>query len=120
MFRPWQCGQPEWKTYGSWYHVDQNPRILANLACYQGLVSLYPQNEYTGGTVVIPNTHQMFQQVNLRATKKTKKKTETPNKHTTKNIKKLKKNNVFSKGCISTFHNLRRPFYFNSTKSLVY
>ncbi|ETO14101.1 hypothetical protein RFI_23267 [Reticulomyxa filosa] len=57
IFRPWKQ-RTQWKTVGGWYHIDQNVIMKPKLCSYQGYVTLYDQNQYTGGTTVIPTTQQ--------------------------------------------------------------
>lgn len=59
IFRDWNY-KPEWKTAGAWNHVDQNPVQKPQLACVQGLVTLYDQNDETGGLIVYPQSHLQF------------------------------------------------------------
>ena len=64
MFRPWQY-DAAWRTTGGWYHVDQNAfnEGKAGRCCVQGLVSLCPADEGTGGLVVVPGSHRDFRGV---------------------------------------------------------
>lgn len=61
-FRDWRYNS-SWKTGSGWNHVDQNPRMKPDKCCIQGLVSLYDQNEKTGGLIVYPQTHLQFDQL---------------------------------------------------------
>jgi len=59
VFRPWAYNMG-WKTTGGWYHVDQNSHRpgRSGKVCVQGLVTLLPANEKTGGLTVIPKSHK--------------------------------------------------------------
>ena len=59
IYRPYLIDS-SWTTRGRWFHVDQNPHDKPNKCCVQGFVSLFDQNEYTGGLVVIPGSHKEF------------------------------------------------------------
>lgn len=50
---------PSWKTNqgAAWLHVDQNALLRPGFCCAQGLVSLLPMDERTGGNVLIPGSH---------------------------------------------------------------
>lgn len=64
VFRPWRLN-PEWRTGNGWWHVDQNanrPR-KRGLKSVQGLVTLLPANEETGGLVVIPKSHLQHNEI---------------------------------------------------------
>ncbi|GAB5370269.1 hypothetical protein AAMO2058_001478100, partial [Amorphochlora amoebiformis] len=58
-FRPWAYDK-RWKTRGGWFHVDQNPYYKPGMHCVQGLVSMFPSTEYTGGLTVISGSHKEF------------------------------------------------------------
>lgn len=64
MFRPHEhpAGDPEWKTSGGWFHVDQNAHKEghAGKCCVQGVLLLTDANEHTGGLCVIPRSHSEF------------------------------------------------------------
>lgn len=60
MFRPWHHGFQ--KTVGGWFHVDQGSSHRG-FCCVQGMVSLYDQDESTGGLVVIPGSHHRHDEV---------------------------------------------------------
>ncbi|CAJ1368148.1 unnamed protein product, partial [Effrenium voratum] len=60
VFRPWHAGFS--KTEGGWFHVDQGATQQGR-CCVQGLVSLYDQNERTGGLVVKPKSHLRHQEL---------------------------------------------------------
>ena len=51
-----------WKTerYNDWFHIDQNPIMKPKFACLQAYVTMYDQNECTGGTVVVPKSHLKY------------------------------------------------------------
>eukprot|EP01084_Bolivina_argentea_P119035 211116_1 len=69
LFRPWYIDESTmyWKTSSSWYHIDQNVKRKPQFECIQAYVTLYDQNEYTGSTVVIPNSHLLTQKnLNLK------------------------------------------------------
>jgi len=88
IFRPYDKN-PDWKTHGQWFHVDQNPQFKPNLDCYQGAIPLYDQNEYSGGTVVIPKTHTSFQEIFKTIPHRNKNLVSIPAKHWVLNQKKL-------------------------------
>jgi len=50
----------KYRTIGGWYHVDQNGYLKKGKNCVQGLLNLLPSNTYDGGIVVLPKTHQIF------------------------------------------------------------
>ena len=56
LFRPYAV-EPEWRTKGGWFHVDQNAKLLPGKCCVQGMVSLKPATEKSGGLTVIPKSH---------------------------------------------------------------
>lgn len=62
VFRDWRYN-PQWKTKGGWFHVDQNPVAKPDRCCVQGFVSLTNQTDKTGGLVVIPNSQLRFSQL---------------------------------------------------------
>ena len=43
-----------------WFHVDQHAHALPGLSTYQGLLTFYPCNHATGGTVLVPKSHKRF------------------------------------------------------------
>ena len=43
-----------------WFHVDQHAHALPGLSTYQGLLTFYPCNRATGGTVLVPESHKRF------------------------------------------------------------
>lgn len=60
VMRPWMHGIGE-KTVGGWLHVDQGVHSRGK-QCVQGFLSLYAQDESTGGFVVVPGSHKMHDQ----------------------------------------------------------
>ncbi|CAF3817335.1 unnamed protein product [Rotaria sp. Silwood1] len=58
-FRDWRLN-PTWKTTSGWYHCDQHPIRKPNRCSIQGLVSLTDGNEFTGGLVIVPDSHNHF------------------------------------------------------------
>lgn len=64
MFRPHAHpeGDPEWKTSGGWWHVDQNAHKPghAGKCCVQGVVLLTDADASSGGLCVIPGSHNEF------------------------------------------------------------
>jgi len=64
VFRPWGFN-PDWKTDGGWWHVDQNSRLSGGngYECVQGLVNLFDCDETTGGLTVKPKTHLFHDEV---------------------------------------------------------
>jgi hypothetical protein len=50
VFLPWA------RTAEAWYHVDQNAGSRPGLQAFQAFISLYDQNESTGGLVVVPRS----------------------------------------------------------------
>ncbi len=61
---------PEWETNrgGSWLHIDQHPIGRPGFHCVQGLVSLLPSSPATGGNVVVPGSHRLFESIPERYT----------------------------------------------------
>lgn len=64
VFRPWQR-KPEWRTEGSWWHIDQNAfpdqcrqRPVEGRSCVQGFVSHTRATATTGGLCVVPGSHK--------------------------------------------------------------
>lgn len=61
LWRPWQQKPQQvsenWKTRGSWLHVDQNVFKRSELLAVQGLVNLCLADSSTGGFVCIPGSH---------------------------------------------------------------
>eukprot|EP01102_Stenamoeba_stenopodia_P001492 TRINITY_DN1129_c0_g3_i1.p1 TRINITY_DN1129_c0_g3~~TRINITY_DN1129_c0_g3_i1.p1 ORF type:complete len:374 (-),score=90.89 TRINITY_DN1129_c0_g3_i1:129-1250(-) len=51
---------PEWKTNGSWYHLDQNGLKKKGDCCYQGLLNLIDNLEDDPGIVVVPESNHKF------------------------------------------------------------
>ena len=64
LWRPW-LANAGWKTNegGSWLHIDQHPIGRPGKHCVQGLVNLLPTSAETGGNVVIPGSHRLFEQI---------------------------------------------------------
>ena len=64
IFRPF-IYNTKWKTKKcqSWFHVDQNPILKPNFTCVQGYITMYDQNENTGGTTIIPKSHLKFSNI---------------------------------------------------------
>ncbi|CAF3772021.1 unnamed protein product [Rotaria sordida] len=61
-FRDWHWNSA-WKTISGWYHCDQNPIEKSHRCSIQGFVSLTDNNEFTGGLVVVPQSHKHFEQL---------------------------------------------------------
>lgn len=59
---------PAWETNrgGSWLHIDQHPIGRPGFHCVQGLVSLLPSSPATGGNVVVPGSHRLFESIPAR------------------------------------------------------
>jgi len=68
VFRPW-VHHPEWKTGGSWWHVDQNSFLPGKdgRVCVQALVTFTDATPRTGGLCVIPGSHAQHTEVCERA-----------------------------------------------------
>lgn len=64
LWRP-TAVNPEWQTNrgGSWLHIDQHPIGRPGFHCVQGLVSLLPSSPATGGNVIIPGSHKLFESI---------------------------------------------------------
>ena len=64
LWRP-PAVDPAWRTNrgGSWLHIDQHPIGRPGFHCVQGLVSLLPTTPGTGGNVVVPGSHRMFESI---------------------------------------------------------
>jgi len=60
VFRPPEF-KPEWKTYGGWYHIDQNVYRKQGRHAVQGLLNLYPSGKNDGGLVVVPRTTHLIE-----------------------------------------------------------
>ncbi|MGH1492735.1 MAG: phytanoyl-CoA dioxygenase family protein [Acidimicrobiales bacterium] len=56
---------PSWITNrgGSWLHIDQHPVGRPGFHCVQGLVSLLPTSPATGGNVLVPGSHRLFESI---------------------------------------------------------
>lgn len=72
IFRPWRdfprmTGMAREfmknRTQGGWLHVDQGRSNAGVQCCVQGLVSLYEQNESTGGFQVVPKSHLRHKEI---------------------------------------------------------
>eukprot|EP00931_Biecheleriopsis_adriatica_P073453 TRINITY_DN47736_c0_g1_i1.p1 TRINITY_DN47736_c0_g1~~TRINITY_DN47736_c0_g1_i1.p1 ORF type:complete len:441 (-),score=84.21 TRINITY_DN47736_c0_g1_i1:147-1469(-) len=64
VFRPW-TQRPEWRTQGSWWHIDQNffmPGKVTRVSV-QGLLTFTDATPRTGGLCVVPGSHQQFREV---------------------------------------------------------
>jgi hypothetical protein len=59
-FRPWKYN-PDWKTSGGWWHVDQGPAKGGKKNCVQGLINLYDATDSSGGLCVVPGTHRLHE-----------------------------------------------------------
>ncbi len=59
---------PAWRTNrgGSWLHIDQHPIGRPGFHCVQGLVSLMATSPATGGNVLIPGSHRLFESIPAR------------------------------------------------------
>ena len=64
LWRP-TAVNPGWRTNrgGSWLHIDQHPVGRPGFHCVQGLVSLLPSSPSTGGNVIIPGSHKLFESI---------------------------------------------------------
>jgi hypothetical protein len=64
IWRPWTF-EESWKTNAgnSWLHIDQHPIGRPGKHCVQGLVNLLPTSPETGGNVVIPGSHRLFEKI---------------------------------------------------------
>ena len=64
IWRPWTY-EESWKTNAgnSWLHIDQHPIGRPGKHCVQGLVNLLPTSQETGGNVVIPGSHRLFEKI---------------------------------------------------------
>ena len=64
LWRPTSVN-PEWETNrgGSWMHIDQHPIGRPGFHCVQGLVSLLPTTETTGGNMLVPGSHRLFESI---------------------------------------------------------
>mmetsp|Transcript_9186 Transcript_9186/g.11571 ORF Transcript_9186/g.11571 Transcript_9186/m.11571 type:complete len:84 (+) Transcript_9186:344-595(+) len=65
----------DWKTRGTWFHVDQNVYNpgKAGRCCVQGLITLTKADEYSGGRKVTPGSHKDFLDVCERNAERQKK-----------------------------------------------
>ena len=57
LWRPWH-EIPSRKPGSSRLHVDQNPSTKPGFHCVQGMLPLYAVEPETGGTVVVPKSHE--------------------------------------------------------------
>eukprot|EP00091_Calanus_sinicus_P025619 TRINITY_DN9862_c0_g1_i1.p1 TRINITY_DN9862_c0_g1~~TRINITY_DN9862_c0_g1_i1.p1 ORF type:complete len:237 (-),score=38.12 TRINITY_DN9862_c0_g1_i1:424-1134(-) len=58
LWRPWF--EDESKRPGSSkLHVDQNPKMKPGFHCVQGMLPLYPVSSNVGGTVLVPESHNL-------------------------------------------------------------
>jgi hypothetical protein len=55
VFRPTKYN-PNWRTKGGWFHVDQNGLRKQGCVCFQGLINLVDAGVNEGGLVVGPGT----------------------------------------------------------------
>ena len=64
LWRPWTYN-PDWRTNegNSWLHIDQHPLGRPGKHCVQGLVNLIESTPATGGNVVVPGSHRLFEQI---------------------------------------------------------
>jgi hypothetical protein len=62
VFRPAEVN-PEWVTSGGWFHVVQNGNNRKGKCCVQGFLNLIRSGEDDGGFVVIPKSHQSFEEL---------------------------------------------------------
>lgn len=67
LWRP-TAVDPGWRTNrgGSWLHIDQHPVGRPGFHCVQGLVSLTTTSPESGGNVVIPGSHRLFESLPSR------------------------------------------------------
>ena len=64
IWRPWTYNEA-WRTNegNSWLHIDQHPIGRPGRHCVQGLVNLIESSAQTGGNVVVPGSHRLFDQI---------------------------------------------------------
>jgi len=64
IWRPWTYNEA-WQTNlgNSWLHIDQHPIGRPGKHCVQGLVNLLPTSEATGGNVIVPKSHLLFEKI---------------------------------------------------------
>jgi len=69
LWRPTSVDE-NWQTTrgGSWLHIDQHPIGRPGFHCVQGLVSLLATTPATGGNVVVPGSHRLFEHIPDRYT----------------------------------------------------
>jgi len=61
-FRPPEVST-DWLTSGGWYHVDQNGIKKKYKCCIQGLLNFLPSTQADGGLLLLPKSHQLFEQL---------------------------------------------------------
>jgi len=56
---------PAWRTNrgSSWLHIDQHPIGRPGFHCVQGLISLLETSPTSGGNILIPGSHRMFESI---------------------------------------------------------
>lgn len=71
LWRP-PAVDPTWETTrgGSWLHIDQHPLGRPGFHCVQGLVSLLPTTPSSGGNIVVPGSHRLFESIPERYTER--------------------------------------------------
>ena len=58
LWRPWL--EDESLRPGAFkLHIDQNPKTKPGFQCVQGMLPLYPVHSNVGGTVLIPESHNL-------------------------------------------------------------
>ncbi len=64
IWRPWTYNAA-WRTNegASWLHIDQHPLGRPGRHCVQGLVNLLPTSPATGGNVIVPGSHRLFERI---------------------------------------------------------
>ena len=64
IWRPWTYNE-DWRTNEgtSWLHIDQHPIGRPGKHCVQGLVNLIESTPATGGNVVVPGSHRLFENI---------------------------------------------------------
>jgi hypothetical protein len=68
LFRPGSLNE-SWRSDEGWLHTDQNAETRPGRQTVQAFVSLYDQDEETGGLVVLPRTHLDHEAFSARANK---------------------------------------------------
>jgi ectoine hydroxylase-related dioxygenase (phytanoyl-CoA dioxygenase family) len=58
----------DWLTFGGWWHVDQNAKNESSRGkvCFQGQVSYYDADEFTGGLCVVAGSHKYHNELCAR------------------------------------------------------